>query len=99
LTIPIQLLRATGVPIPEESKVDRKANIMAREMRVCLWNKLRGDFVGNTLVFGADWTETWEDRWTFNSSNHGDNGSSSSINSSKSAKNTDFVLRFTDLNP
>lgn len=89
-----------GVPIPEESQVNRKSNITAREIRVCLWNKLRGEFVGNTLIFGADWTEEYEDRWQFNCSNHGDSDdTSSALYSSASAKNTDFVMRFTDLKP
>jgi hypothetical protein len=93
-------VKATGVPIPEENLVHRANHISAREIRVCLWNKLRGEFVGNTLVFGANWSEQYEDRWTFNSSNHGDNGMSDQRTfNSKSAKNTDFVLRFTDLNP
>lgn len=99
IIVPVRLIRATGVPIPEESQVNRKSNITAREIRVNLWNKARGDFVGNTLIFGADWDEDYEDRWQFNSSNHGDNGNSNqAFYSSDHAKSTEFVLKFSDLN-
>lgn len=88
------------MPIPEANLVNRSSNITAREIRVCLWSKLRGEFVGNTLTFGADWRSDYEDRWTFNSSNHGDSGQSNwKVYGSKSAKNSDFILRFTNLKP
>lgn len=60
-----EILRANGVPIPEENMINRKSNIIARELRVCMFNQLSGEYVGNTLVYPAVWREDYEDRWYF----------------------------------
>ena len=44
----ITIVKATGVPIPDSSKVNRKSEITAREIRACLFNRTTGKFVGGT---------------------------------------------------
>ena len=61
----ITIMKATGVPIPDESKVNRKSEITGREVRACIFNRTTGKFVGGTSNFSAQWTDRYEDWWTF----------------------------------
>lgn len=60
-----ELIRASGVPIPEENLVNRKANILSRELRICIFNQLSGEYIGNSLTYQATWKRDYEDRWYF----------------------------------
>jgi hypothetical protein len=61
----IQFDKATGVPIPDESALDRKQNIVGRLLKIGLFNNSKNFFFGNTLSITCKWSEDYEDRWNF----------------------------------
>jgi len=61
----IQFDKATGVPIPDESALDRKQNILGRLLKIGLFNNSKNFFFGNTLSITCKWSEDYEDRWNF----------------------------------
>jgi hypothetical protein len=61
----IQFVKATGVPIPDESALDRKQNIVGRLLKMGLFNNSKNLFFGNTLSITCKWSEDYEDRWNF----------------------------------
>jgi len=69
----LTFMKATGIPIPEQGRVDRKTQITARELRVVLLNKTSGRFIGSTMIFPAKWNESYEDWWTFEGESKNDN--------------------------
>jgi hypothetical protein len=58
-------VKATGVPIPDESALDRKQNIVGRLLKMGLFNNSKNLFFGNTLSITCKWSEDYEDRWNF----------------------------------
>jgi Ca2+-binding EF-hand superfamily protein len=61
----IQFVKATGVPIPDETALDRKQHIMGRLMKIGLFNSSKNLFFGNTVSITCKWSEDYEDRWNF----------------------------------
>lgn len=61
----IQIAKATGVPIPDESSLDRNKGIVGRVLRIGLFNSTKNCFIGNTAYVNAKWNQDYEDRWTF----------------------------------
>lgn len=62
----ICLTLATGVPIPEETKLNRLEQIKKREIRAVLFDRETHKFVGGTLTIPVNWARSYEDRWEFN---------------------------------
>ena len=62
----IRLTLATGIPIPHDLNVDRRGQLVGREVRAVLYDFSSSKFVGNTVNIPADWRPEYEDRWYFN---------------------------------
>lgn len=65
----IQFVKATGVPIPDESALDRKQGIAGRILKIALFNSSKNTFLGNSISISCKWTEDYEDRWNFEDDN------------------------------
>ena len=61
----IKFVMATGIPIPSE-QIDRRGQLIAREVRAVLFDFNTSKFVGNVVTVAADWKPEYEDRWYFN---------------------------------
>ena len=60
---------ANGVPIPDESKVNRDSEIVARVLKICLFNKKTKRFIGNCITVECSWSKESEDMWNFEKDN------------------------------
>lgn len=56
---------ATGIPIPDDSVVDRNKEIVGRVLRVCFYNNRQRKFFGNCINLECSWKKDYEDRWYF----------------------------------
>ena len=63
----ISLTIATGVPIPDQSKVPSDY-FMSRTVKVCMCKEKGGrlEYIGNTCFLEASWKPQFEDQWNFN---------------------------------
>jgi hypothetical protein len=65
----VNLGMVSGIPIPnfdpENGEVVSGVKILAREVRACLFDNVKNEFIGNCLVFKCRWDESYEDRWYF----------------------------------
>jgi hypothetical protein len=57
---------ATGVPFPPKEQFDRK-QIFSRKVRVALYDTKSEAFFGNSTYVIADWAQSEEDKWKFQS--------------------------------
>ena len=62
--IEVKLNRASGVPIPDDAIVNLSA-MAGREVRIGIFEENRNMFVGNILNLECRWSESYEDRWYF----------------------------------
>ena len=60
---------ASGVPIPDESQVDRNKQIVGRLIKAGVWSRTAHNLLGNTMNIVAAWSKNKEDEWTFENKN------------------------------
>lgn len=68
LCFEIRLLEATGIPIPDESKV-QKNQFLKREVALILYDRKKREFISNAAYVNANWRAEYEDRWIFDGPN------------------------------
>lgn len=58
---------ASGVPIPDETILNRSKEISGRMIKICMFNKKLKKFIGNSISIECYWKKDYEDRWYFES--------------------------------
>ena len=61
----LKLLLASGVPIPSSQNVKRESTILHREVKIAFFDQSSNKFISNTVNVTADWSNDYEDRWSF----------------------------------
>ena len=61
----VELGLGVGIPVMGEGDGEGKGRVVGREVRACLFDNGKSEFVGNALVFKCRWDESYEDRWWF----------------------------------